>query len=113
MLEDRKFYFFITPNYAPYKDLQNTEFPVVGASPWEIIGDGAAVTMVKAGAFVGEHSPRINAGAGIRQRDLGLVAGKNYAGYLWARPYPADMGNFDREVEVTLVWGEEQKTAQQ
>ena len=77
MLEDRKFYFPITANYAPYKDLQKTEFPVVGASPWEIIGDAGAVTMVKADAFVGDHSPRINSGAGLRQRDLGLVAGKN------------------------------------
>lgn len=101
MLEDRKFYFPITTNYAPYKDLQKTEFPVVGASPWEIIGDSGAVTMVKAGAFVGDHSPRINSGAGIRQRDLGLVAGKTYAGYLWAKP----LGQ-SAEMEVTLSWGD-------
>jgi alpha-N-arabinofuranosidase len=101
MLEDRKFYFPITANYAPYRSLTNTPFPVVGASPWQIIGDASAVSMVKGDAFVGDHSPRINAGAGIRQRDLGTVTGKIYEGYLWAKPL-----NKSAEVEVALVWGE-------
>jgi alpha-N-arabinofuranosidase len=101
MLEDRKFYFPATANYAPYKSLQNTAFPVVGASPWQIIGDSAAVTMVKEDAFVGEHSPRLNAGAGIRQRDLGLVAGKGYVGHVWAKPL-----NGRAEIEVALAWGD-------
>src|SRR6476619_1510840 len=35
MLEDRKFYFPITAEYAPYKDLVDSEYPVVGASPWQ------------------------------------------------------------------------------
>lgn len=100
MLEDRKFYFPITANYAPYRSLQGTAFPVVGASPWEIIGEAHAVTMVKEDAFVGNHSPRIEAGAGIRQRDLGLVAGKQYEGYLWAKPLGKRV-----EIEVALVWG--------
>ena len=30
MLEDRKFYFPITATYAPYRDLTNSAFPVVG-----------------------------------------------------------------------------------
>src|SRR5476651_2618876 len=47
MLEDRKFYFPITKDYAPYKDLTTSAFPVVGASPWEIIGDADDVTMEK------------------------------------------------------------------
>jgi len=101
MLEDRKFYFPITANYSPYRNLTNTPFPVVGASPWQIIGDATSVSMVKEDAFVGDHSPRINSGAGIRQRDLGLVAGKTYEGYLWAKPL-----NKRAEIEVTLVWGE-------
>jgi alpha-N-arabinofuranosidase len=101
MLEDRKFYFPITANYSPYKSLTNSAFPVVGASPWQIIGDPSAVTMVKQDAFVGDHSPLIRSGAGIRQRDLGLVAGKNYEGYLWAKP----IGN-SAEIEVTLGWGD-------
>lgn len=100
MLEDRKFYFPVTANYAPYKSLQNTPFPVVGASPWQIIGNAGQVVMVKEDAFVGEHSPRIQAGSGIRQRDLGLVAGKKYEGYLWAKP----LGR-SAVMEVALVWG--------
>ena len=56
MLEDRKFYFPITADYAPYRDLADTEFPVVGASPCQIIGNPAAVSMVQEGAFVGRHS---------------------------------------------------------
>src|SRR5512146_1044320 len=68
MLDDRKFYFPITADYSPYRDLTNSEFPVVGASPWQMIGTSSGVAMVKEDAFVGRHSPRINAGAGIRQR---------------------------------------------
>jgi alpha-N-arabinofuranosidase len=101
MLEDRKFYFPITADYSPYRALTNSPFPVVGASPWQIMGDAAAVTMVKEDAFVGEHSPRVNAGAGIRQLDLALVAGKNYEGYLWAKSLSGRA-----EIEVALVWGE-------
>lgn len=109
MLEDRKFYFPITAQYAPYRGIDNPDFPgqlvggdfpVVGASPWEIIGDAAAVTMVKEGAFVGRHSPRVNAGAGLRQRDLGVKAGLRYDGYVWAKPLSGRA-----EIEVTLVWG--------
>ncbi|MBI5766955.1 MAG: alpha-N-arabinofuranosidase [Verrucomicrobia bacterium] len=100
MLEDRKFYFPITANYAPYKSLTDSAYPVVGASPWQIIGDPSAVTMVKENAFVGTHSPRVAAGAGLRQRDLGLVAGKAYVGYLWARP-----AGGKAEIEVALIWG--------
>jgi alpha-N-arabinofuranosidase len=110
MLEDRKFYFPITAKYAPYRGLSNPDFPgeilekefsVVGASPWQIIGEPTAVTMVKEGAFVGNHSPRVNAGAGLRQRDLGVRAGLRYDGYIWARPLAGQA-----EIEVTLVWGE-------
>src|SRR5882672_4118684 len=82
ILEDRKFYYSITKDYAPYKDLTNSAFPVVGASPWEIVGDADGVTMDKKDAFVGEHSPRLRAGSGLRQRDLGVVAGKSYVGYV-------------------------------
>jgi alpha-L-arabinofuranosidase len=100
MLEDRKFYFPVTADYAPYRSLTDSDFPVVGASPWQVIGDAAAVTMVSDGAFVGRHSPRVNAGAGLRQRDLGVVAGARYDGYVWARPLGGSA-----EIEVALVWG--------
>lgn len=100
MLEDRKFYFPITAEYSPYRDLKDSNFPVVGASPWQIIGEPAAVSMSKEQVFVGEHVPVVKAGAGLRQRDLGVVAGRRYEGYIWARPVSGDA-----EIEVTLVWG--------
>jgi alpha-L-arabinofuranosidase len=101
MLEDRKFYFPITADYSPYRALTDSAYPVVGASPWQIIGDAGSVTMQKQDAFVGDHSPRVNSGAGLRQRDLGLVADKEYVGYLWVKP----LGN-RAEIEVALAWGD-------
>ncbi len=85
MLEDRKFYFPITVDYDPYQDLQDTDFPVVGASPWEITGDSGGVKMVEEDSFVGEHTPLIGDGSGIRQHDLALVKGMTYVGYIWLK----------------------------
>ncbi|MFO0788395.1 MAG: alpha-L-arabinofuranosidase C-terminal domain-containing protein [Pirellulales bacterium] len=87
MLEDRKFYFPITDEYAPYGDLKDTKFPIVSASPWEVVGPKGSVTMVKEGALVGEHSPQIAAGSGIRQKDLSFIAGKAYVLYAWLKPH--------------------------
>ena len=85
MLEDRKFYFPVTEEYAPYLSLTDTDFPVVGASPWEIVGDPSLVTMVKRDSFVGDHTPRLKAGVAIQQHDLGVVSGKYYVGYIWLK----------------------------
>lgn len=101
MLEDRKFYFPVTANYAPYKDLKDTAYPVVGASPWAIVGDPAGVTMQTTDIFVGRHSPALCDGAGLRQLDLGVVAGKSYTGYLWAKA----TGGHTAAVEVSLETG--------
>ena len=101
MLEDRKFYFPVTADYSPYRSLTDTDFPVVGASPWQIIGDPAGVTMVTEDVFVGDHAPRVNAGHGIRQLDLGVRKGMTYVGYLWAKPIRGHA-----EIEVTLTWGD-------
>lgn len=101
MLEDRKFYFPVTAEYRPYRSLRNTPFPVVGASPWEILGEAGQVTMETARPFVGRHSPRLAPGAGIRQNDLGVVAGKAYTGYLWL-----EADGPGASVEVALVWGD-------
>ncbi|WP_165230821.1 alpha-L-arabinofuranosidase C-terminal domain-containing protein [Aquisphaera insulae] len=100
MLEDRKFYYPVTGRYAPYTSLQNTRFPVVGSSPWEIAGATDQVTMVTDHPFVGRHTPRIQPGAAIVQNDLGVVANREYVGYLWARSEggPAT-------IHVTLSWG--------
>ncbi|MFC1840505.1 alpha-L-arabinofuranosidase C-terminal domain-containing protein [Thermodesulfobacteriota bacterium] len=86
MLEDRKFYFPVTEKYEPYVNLTDTDYPVVGASPWEIVGDSSLVTMVEEDSFVGDHTPLLKEGAVIRQNDLGIVSGKKYAGYIWLRP---------------------------
>ncbi len=104
MLEDRKFYFPITAEYRPYRALTDTAFPVVGASPWQIIGAADDVTMVEEDSFVGRHTPRIRTNAGIRQRDLAVVEGRDYVGYIWlAAPEST------ASVEVALVWGEDEK----
>jgi alpha-L-arabinofuranosidase len=101
MLEDRKFYFPITPDYRPYRGLLDTPFPVVGASPWEILGAADSVQMTTEDSFVGRQTPHIDADSGIRQRDLGIVQGKAYEGYVWLkRQGPA------ASVAVSLVWGE-------
>jgi len=89
MLEDRKFYFPITPEYDPYRASRGVAkdalLPVVGASPWQITGGDDSVTMVKAESFVGKHTPLIAPGGGIRQKDLGLIKGKDYVGYIWLK----------------------------
>ena len=101
MLEDRKFYFPIRDEYRPYRDLVDTEFPVVGASTWEVLGSPGSVTMIAEEPFVGEHTPRVAADSGIRQNDLGLVAGKKYVGYVWLRAAEGAAN-----VTVSLSWGE-------
>jgi len=105
MLEDRKFCFPITAEYDPYRGTRNvakeSPFAVVGASPWQIIGPADAVTMVKDDSFVGEHTPLIRRGAGIRQLDLGLVKDKKYTGYIYLKPQKQTTN-----VNVALVWGE-------
>ena len=53
MLEDRKFFYPVGSEH----------------SPWKAVGPADAVTMVREGAFVGEHSPRI-ALAGGRSRGI-------------------------------------------
>ena len=100
-LEDRKFYFPITADYAPYARLTDTPFPVVGASPWEIIGDANAVTMITNDPFVGDHSPRILAGNGIQQHDLGVIGNLAYEGYVWAKALDGTA-----KIKVTLSWGD-------
>lgn len=85
MLEDRKFYFPITANYDPYKSLEETPFPVVGASPWRIIGDPAGVTMDPHDSFVGDHTPHVRRGSGIEQLDLALQEGREYEGHVWLK----------------------------
>lgn len=101
MLEDRKFYHPITADYRPYTSLRDSAFPVVGRSPWEIVGSAGGVSMSTIRPFVGRHTPAIAAGTGIRQRDLGVTDGRRYVGYAWLAS-----GGEGGKVEVTLAWAE-------
>ena len=101
MLEDRKFYFPITPEHVPYTGLTETAFPIIGASPWEILSNPEGVRMQTEAPFVGSHSPRLAQGSAIRQRDLGVIAARQCVGYLWARAVDGRA-----RVEVVLAWGE-------
>lgn len=100
MLEDRKFYFEITPDYSPYRSLIETDYPVVGASPWEIVGGNDGIEMDTTESFVGRHTPRISSGHGISQHDLALRANLDYPGYVWIKP----LGNTPARVTVSLTW---------
>lgn len=108
MLEDRKFYFPVSADYHPYRKLEDTPFPVVGASPWQIIGAAERVAMATDKPFVGKHTPVLQAGAGIRQIDLGLTEGKEYPGYIWLK----STGPGTATVEVALAWGEGENARQ-
>ncbi len=111
MLEDRKFHFPISPEYAPYRGTdrlpQDAAFPAVAASPWQIMGSADSVAMVKQDPFVGDHTPLIAPGSGIRQRDLGLVKDKDYIGYIWLKAEKKSAS-----VKVSLVWGEDNRDRQ-
>lgn len=83
MIEDRKFFY------------------PVGAkeSPWKPFGEGK-VWMDRQDPFVGQHTPVIEAGAGIRQEGLGVVENKWYRGRIWLRTAEGE-----GRVRVTLRWG--------
>jgi len=105
MLEDRKFYFPIKAKYNPYRATQNipkdSPYAVVGASPWQIMGEADSVTMVTEKPFVGEHTPMIEADSEIRQLDLGLVKDKKYVGYIYLKA-----NDKKTDVTVSLLWGD-------
>ncbi|WP_339382607.1 alpha-L-arabinofuranosidase C-terminal domain-containing protein [Pelagicoccus albus] len=101
MLEDRKFYFPITEDYDPYKSLQDTAYPVVGASPWEILGSASGVSMVREDSFVGEFTPKVSAGSGFRQNDLATIEDMDYDGYIWLQNAGAERS----VVKVTFSTG--------
>ncbi len=108
MLEDRKFYHPITAEYRPYTSLRDSSFPVVGRSPWEITGAPGGVTMSTTQPFVGRHTPVVEAGTGIRQRDLGVTEGKRYIGYAWL----GSAGAEGVAVDIRLSWGDAPEAGQ-
>jgi alpha-N-arabinofuranosidase len=117
MLEDRKFYYPITEQYRPYRQRrgrrgqqaqEQSPYPVVAASPWQIIGSAGSVTMDEEKSFVGDHTPLIQAGSGIRQLDLGLVKDKEYTGYIYLKSQQENAN-----VTVSLAWGDNQQDSKQ
>jgi alpha-N-arabinofuranosidase len=108
MLEDRKFYFPITPEYQPYRSLRESAFPVVGASPWQIVGSSEAVSMNTNKPFVGRHTPMVQAGTAIRQNDLGVTQGKEYVGYAWLK----SASDKAAAIDAALIWGDSESAQQ-
>jgi len=111
MLEDRKFYYPVTgeaPAWEMYRpgerswDGAGVPYELLVRSPWMVVGDKKAVTMVREGAWVGEHSPRValpggGAAGGLVQERLGLQDGREYVGRIVLAG--------DAPVEVSLAWG--------
>lgn len=104
MLEDRKFYFPV-PARAEIWRLTREQARVLAASPWKVIGPPGTVSMSEKDAFVGKHSPCVQAQGdgtvvGLYQEELGLLKRKTYTGYIFlagdARVGP---------VSVSLAWG--------
>jgi alpha-N-arabinofuranosidase len=104
MLEDRKFYFPV-PAPGDIWRLTRAQARVLAASPWKVIGPQGTVSMGEQDAFVGKHSPHIETPgngttAGIYQEELGLLKGKDYAGYVILA------GDTQvAPVTVSLAWG--------
>jgi len=99
MLDDRKFYFPITSQEPP----ETSHFPHHRSKRWKPIGPDAAVTMDRAQAYVGDHSPFIRCDEreprGVQQVGLALRRGKRYVGRIIVAGDPGIT------VQVSLVWG--------
>ena len=76
-------------------------------SPWQVVGPAGSVFLDAAGAYVGEHCLalwRRGEGAeqcGIRQKDIGLIAGREYVGYAVVA-----VASGEPALEAGLSWGE-------
>jgi alpha-L-arabinofuranosidase len=89
MLQDRKFFFPVTDDYAPWGVAEDPRwgsgpYEFLKASPWKVIGPPGSVTMETARPFAGAHAPAVHLGGhqprGISQDGLALVPGKTYEG---------------------------------
>ncbi len=90
MVEDRKFYYPITPVFDPFGTDSSTfwgagPYQFVDASPWEIIGRAGHVGMDSIRPYVGRYAVEINvpgdgSKAGVQQHGLGTILDKRYTG---------------------------------
>jgi alpha-N-arabinofuranosidase len=111
MLEDRKFYYPVTgeaPAWEMFKpgprsfDGAGYPYELLVRSPWMVLGDKTAVTMVREGALAGEHSPAVrldmHQARGLMQERLSLQDGREYVGRIV-------LAGGAGPVSVSLVWG--------
>jgi alpha-N-arabinofuranosidase len=103
MLDDRKFYFPITPKKPGTSATpQGGPFSMM-VREWHPVGPENVVVMDKEKAFVGDQSPRIALDSttphGIQQEGLALLNGKKYSGRVFLRGTPGS------KVKVSLIWG--------
>jgi alpha-N-arabinofuranosidase len=111
MLEDRKFYYPVTGEAPAWEmftpgprswDGEGHPYELLVRSPWMILGDKGAVTMVKEDALAGEHSPAVHLDAkqprGLMQERLALREGHEYVGRVV-------LAGATVPVDVALVWG--------
>ena len=108
MLEDRKFFYPITENYAPWGGRRrqagaDAVYRPLAASPWRIIGPADAVTMEADNEWSHWAIPAIQTAgqSGIEQLDLALIEGREYEGRIVLSGAAAA-----GPVEVSLVWGD-------
>jgi alpha-N-arabinofuranosidase len=103
MLDDRKFYYPVTPESGDPKPQSAGDGPPrFGARKWRPLGGDDAVTMDTHNPYVGAQSASVTVGAaprGLAQAGLTLVKGKAYAGHIVLR------GSRNAKVSVALVWG--------
>src|SRR5664279_4971842 len=103
MLDDRKFYYPITP-HPPAEPAAPTGFRRPAIRHWMPIGSDEFVTMDSDHPYVGEHTPVVklngSEGHGIQQAGLTVRKGKSYTGRIILAGTPG------ASVKVTLMWGD-------
>jgi alpha-L-arabinofuranosidase len=84
-------------------------FQPLDKSGWQVVQAADAqfdAYLDPAGAFAGEHSlapwrrDQNSGGCGLAQKDIGVIAGKDYVGYAWVA-----CANGEPGLEATLAWG--------
>ncbi|UCD25884.1 MAG: alpha-N-arabinofuranosidase [Gemmatimonadota bacterium] len=114
MLEDRKFFYPVTgdaPAWEMFKpgprswDGEGHPYELLMRSPWMIIGDKSAVSMVSESSYAGEHTPHIklpgdSRPGGLMQERLALIGGRHYTGRIVLAGDPGAA-----PIAVSLVWG--------
>jgi alpha-N-arabinofuranosidase len=104
MLDDRKFYYAISPEREDPPPPQSVEGrPGITYRKWRPIGNDEAVTMDSNDPYVGAQSAAVamqgNTPRGFGQGGIGITRGKVYVGHIIV------CGDATAQVQVALVWG--------